>query len=648
MVWASIPLLINLLSCQRAGGIEESIYPLYGMGANHKLTIASELQKEVVIVPATITQEDIACLAAALHADLDKTADGKWRIHRKPSTMKALSYDDANWLWREAKSAADQAMSILNRRGGDAPDEAYKVLLSARDRYEKSDKVTIDRSGSEAQEATPAGRLLAELLNGMTQKQIEAATPGTTLCLCSNPVGDERLLEGWQDSFKRYMASEEKFANWADQARESGLISEGDRWVFPRKPFQKGERTLLLKINRQSEKPEFWLSIYFPDGSTEAFTLITPDGFVDPVPTVVKTLGSVELSDIELQQIERDKPDNKGFRASYLDPLVYEPLDGLVKESLCRYAKAMGANKLIADVPDRLALTLRSCLNGNILNLDSVAYQLAKWQCEVQIIGGIMVIRPKLPLQVEALRIDRRPLSTMYRRAAENSFGVDELFKLHDAYAESYSRSPFLEGLVSRIANMFGLSETANWQLPHEVLAILGSLNDNEVNNLRNGGSVRLSADRYPLPMHLLSDLVTRSNLFSGLSNEPSRLLSAFPSAVIVAPVRRLTRVKRLSKRYMVKTVIDTSTGESHVEQGIGVPIDDAFTSLRDLKIDPSNEKDLLKLDQDYTFLWQQELNQRVYITFGPSYKLGPYDIRVLVGEGKQPVSLRDVPGLFP
>ena len=288
--------------------------------------------------------------------------------------------------------------------------------------------------------------------------------------LSNRPVGLEQNLPVDDGRIAAYVADQSRYAEWTQGARESGEIVPTDARFFPAGAALPGGRTLIVRINRLGHQPGFHLAVYDPRGHLESFAGLDARGIGFPPAPPPARLGRVALSDEARRAVARATPGDAAFRPDALDPEAHDPLDGLAREALLRYARAYGFARAVACVPDDLRRGAADCVaaDGVHLDLDRFGRALADAEVETVVRGDTLVVRPVHPLQEEADRVDRRPLVTEYGTIRAGRFDLDAIAAYRLAYANASGSGTLLFELEETWRRAFDLSSTPGWSLPCE------------------------------------------------------------------------------------------------------------------------------------------------------------------------------------
>ena len=609
------------------------------------------LEREVVLVPERLADEDARALATALHADLTRIGD-KWRLSRSVDLRKTLAEDDRAWL----KAKVGETVARLDRlaaRDAKTPVEApFKALSTARARFDEPVSNTLDTGASRVLEVTPAARLFASLLRQSTEGVLGVA-PGEAWVYSNAPAGLERSFPA-SAALDAYVTEQLRFSRRSEEAIARGEVPDRYRWAFPKRPFVVGSRTFQLYVDRRRAEPSFAISVFDPTGTLESNVLVgarSDDEEGGRPKRQPSTLGRVPMSPESLTAMERSQNGTPGFRAEWLDPVAHEPLDAGVRDALLLWGKAKGYPKVVACVPDALLDSLGPCIKRGVLDLDALTLALERAGCESLVQGSTLVVRPAHPLQEEAMRFDRRPLGTMYRKASQGRFELDDLLAFHAAYADDYDRGP-LWRLEGGIRAAFSLPAPDS-SLSHATLAILGNLSPAARQAVYDGGWAALDSPAFnncllaltaqtsgPLPEPPPGTrIVWSAPRLAG----PATDLERTPTRLVARSGRRLEggsgKTRTLVRRLPAPRTIALNPGESlHYDSSFILP---SFAI-------GSSSDEYNRAKAYYRFLWIAERTTQFRFRFGEAAQIGPYNIGRRIDGSNVPVSLDAVPGLNP
>ena len=659
MLGAVLPALISLLPSSLGRCVS-----LEAPEIKARLSVSPALSREIVLVPPVMSDGDAKALALALHADIERDGD-RLRLLRRASTRHALEGAERDWLKVQVDATLARAHDRFRADGASQPGAPFAALRAANKRVALLND-RIDTSASEAQRLTPVARLLADLLRGMSSRDLSAAAPGTLTVYSSAPVGSERPLVLATKAMEVYSVAQREFASRTEAAIAQGAIADGYRWAFPDGAFRPGPRTFRLEIDQREAEPAFSLSVYDSAGHRESSATLLPQ---DGEARATAGRGGVRLGKVELGPPTRAGSEEATRGSGWLDPLVHEPLDFVVRDALLARGKAKGYDRVVACVPDRLLKDIEPCLAGTTLDLDVLSEALERCECESLAAGRTLVIRPIRPLQEEALRIDRRPLSTLYRRASQGAFGLDDLLDYHAALADGYEHRP-IELMEGPIRRAFRLASDT-WSLPHPLLAILGGFSPGERRSLIAGERMSLADSRFVSGLLALAERASWSVPFvalppgarivysapsftgpgSDLERTPARLVAARGGVWLQAGVSKLSTFVRAVPTEYAKSQrrLAPSSPESPNENVN--PAEQRFVArgfftsdLSDAKNDFMRRIARKNIDDNYRFLWLQEHTTPVEVHFGNAAQFGPSLLRARGEASKVPVPLDQVP----
>jgi hypothetical protein len=613
-----------------------------------RLTVVPSLANEVILFPDTPNDDDYHALAAALHADVAKVGD-RWRLYRSDATIKSLSKNEQIWL-REGIGKSNTKREELIRNGGSVKAEVpFKTLQNARAKFDarKDDKVA-DFSGLQAAATTPAAKVLSEYLKQISDFDLALAKPGKLTTFSNNPTNIEERLRLKEAQVSEYVREQSEFAAWAESASGAGRISNAYGWAFPSRPFLPGPRTFQIFIDRRETFPTFAITVFDSAGKVEATSLLDGNSEVfGPSANTSGRLGRTTLPKDLLSEEKCSGSDSLTATAAQLDPVMREPLDRLPKAALILWANAKGFKKVIACVPDGLWESASGCLNGDVFDLDAFSVALDKADLESIKFGDTLVVRPRNPLQEEATRIDRRPLSQLLWKLARSEFSVDDLFRYHSDYAERYERSRFLQQLERNILTAAHIKKDLNWFLPHSFLAILGQLTSGEKTMLASGKRIALAPSRFSSCLASLAEAATANPriVTTDLERTPTHLAAVTDGIWLGGASFTQSLVRRVSKEFSQVTNPDPVTQQPLVQRGFNLVIDNDFIPL-DMAALGSPKGEVFKtLDQRFSFYWAEEQVTEVVLSYGRIAQSGPYSIRVRGKPSQQAVPLEQVPG---
>ena len=623
----------------------------------------------MVLVPDRMSDADSEALGIALRATISGGA--KRSVSRSASIERALVREDAEWLRSQAQTASSRVLGAAKRFSKSASQGIVETFKQSSEGHDAGTPSRIDFSSLKAMEMTPASRLLAAVLRSMPAASWSGLPPDGVTVFANDPVGGERPIHLDDRLVASYLDAQTRLAQWADGAGPNRVPPDA-AWLLPKSPPRDGGHTILLKARRTTTAPVFQIEVFDREGALESEAAIgsAPYGQAAPVTPEDAPLGLATISPKASREIGRPIPGTVDFDARQIDPFVHEPLDDSVRIALLAYGKAKGYRRVIACVPDDLLALVQGCVKDARLDLDGFRRVLRSADVEEVASGTTLILRPRHPLQEEAARVDRQPLSTEFSRASQGRFDLDVLLDVHRRYAGSYG-DPFLAIEQARMRNAFGLSRSPNWSLPHELLAALGDLSVQERTRLTENGGLRLDSADHPVAVQAFADYVenhppaslsglprmdTPGAAPAGTEGRPTAL-SIQPSRIVAAPegvwIRGAygvkTLVKRIAKGMTTIRTIDSGTRRVTERTGENLVIDRDFVSIDSLPAlnrGGDTPSAMASLDLRYRFLWSQERRLDATFTSANGLRVGPVSLREKIGESKSPVPLAQVPGL--
>ena len=649
-LWASVP------------DAPERCLSLASPAISRRILVSGALASEVVMVPDRLTAPDVAALAEALRADAVPIGDA-WRLLRRPEALRALREADRTWFKTEVAAAVERGDDLYRPLAARPVEAPFAAMRAERTRFETTKDAFIDNSGRKASEVAPGTRLLAGLLRSLPPDVLDGVEPGQRRIFSNAAVGSEKPLRIAPALLAEYEAAQRRLADWTIAA-PAEKIPPSYRWAFPPKGFLPGPRTVQVLVNRLTAEPTLGIIVYDPEGTAEA------EGGLPASPSRERLgardssegrLGRARLPESAWTALSGTAPYEGGLiEAADLDPLLREPLDLYVRDALQLWARAKGFGRVVACVPDGLLAAVRTCAKDGEVDLDALSDAIEAADCETFARKDILVLRPRHPLQEEAQRVDRRPLSALCRAAARGTFGLRDLTAYHAAYADRYGSLVALSELERPIRDRYGLVRDPNWTLPHALLATLGKLSPGERTALYGGRPVPLASPAFDV---CLTDLARFASTFSkpspfppptgdlvfrappmasvsgsDLDRSPARLLAASNGASISgAPGPTTILVRRVSKAS--GQVVDPDL----------IPIGFVAATAHELDVSGGevlNRSGYEVLDRLYRLIWTQERSLSVRISLGRTAQAGPFLLRERSGGSSSPVSLDDVPGV--
>lgn len=635
--------------------------------------VTPALEKEVVLLPVTIDTVGAKALGVALRADV--THDGeRWRISRSITQRREVQGEDLSWTRSRAKAVV-VGIEALTARYPNSPSGGFReTYRSAKADFAAGRGGQWDFSVERAAPTQPTARLLAAILRALPDAALAQAAPGSTTAYSNAPIGLECPLSVPPGAMEAYVAAQTRFAEWAQTAGQA-QVDEPDRQFLPRGAPRPGERTCILSVIRDAGETAFFLQVFDREGACESAVRLAPSDFPVPTTTPAKEtkLGIAALSPETLREMSEATPGAPGFRPSALDPDQRDPLDREAREALLRYARAKGYGRVVACVPDGTLRIVRSCLREGQVDLNALGRALPPLGVEEVPMGGTLVLRPAHPLLEEAMRVDRRPLAAEYRAASQGRFNLDALLKLHADYADAWDARWLLAAEETIFRDAFHLADSPNWNLPHPVLAALGSLQPDERQRLAMGTPVRIDPTSHLGVCHVLiayastqastqrgfreqgvvlsqSIMVEETATLPALAKAPNRILAGSKGIVLTGRSATKTLVKRVSRGKATIHTYNPTTQEMTEQTGENLVMDQEFGPLANdfaFKMNLSADRIYSMLDRRYRFLWSEEPQIAVFVDVANACRIGPVVLREPpLRQSKGAVPLAEVPGV--
>lgn len=600
------------------------------------LNSPSYLHNEVVLTTPGLPRDVLVKhLSTALHADLSGSEVDGWQIVRTSATKRAL----VNAELKSLRSQIAETVSRVRKPGdgllGNPTEWVNRALSAARKEYSQGDRSGLDTSAMQAQEMSPVSQLALKLLEGLSDTQLAKISPGRLTDFCNTPSSWEQPLLNWQRPFDAYLRDQAQFVAWTDKAIAGGKIEERDNWLFPRGPFVPGPRTLRLTINRRELETAFSLAVYDSQGRKEASTLLYVHGFAGIGKT--NTPASHALGFFALP--------NGITYSSNEDLLAKDPLDRFVRPVLCGLAKAKGYRSVVGCIPDDLFSAVLKCIKDGHADLDSVQLALDRIGCEEIVSGNTLIIRPKLPLQEEATRMDRAPLAMLSRGLKRGSVTFDELCDYHQAYASNHDWNPMIRHLEKEVVGPNGEGQVPGWTLPHPLLALLGELSLANRQRLASGNHLPLAPANPSDGLYAFGEYLAtlrEPGSTDDLGSEPTRIFATATGVRLAEGMQDCTLVKRVSKGVGKRTFFDEESHQFRAEEGMNLVLDSNFLPIATFAEDTAD------LDSKYRFLWQRQRLVTINVLLGSGKIGGTYAFRIPLETSSAAVSVREVPGLGP